>query len=293
LIPAIKQESGIVARPAARSREKRHSLLGVEDGKMKKFLLACATLASVTAFLAAKNPPRPANFSGNWELDTNQTKSLPQGLESYTLAVKQSNDQLDVQSTLKGDLQQAMPNRSDTSYPGGENPGTMGRYPGGGYPGGMGMPRSGGMGMPMPGGRGPMSEGMPGGGMPGGRGGGGRRSGMGGKGQVIAAFKLYPTKVAYKLDGSDTSAKLGNSDQSDATAKANWEKGGKEIKLSLSGDDTSDRRGEQVRMKDTWKLSKDGQTLKIDRTVQMMRGSTTVHLVFRKVGEAPRSKSAS
>ncbi|MGH9434259.1 MAG: hypothetical protein ACRD3T_22250 [Terriglobia bacterium] len=259
---------------------------------MKKTLLFCLALATLTTLLAARTPPKPVDFSGNWVLDTSQTKNVPQGLESYSIAVKQSEQQLDVQTTLKGDLRQSLPNGSSGPNPGEQAPGPVGRYPGS-YPGGMGMPRTGGMGMP--GGRAgvPMGEGIPGGGMPGGRGGEGRQPGAGGRAQAIAAFKLYPSNAVYKLDGSESTAKLGGSDPSTATTKANWEKGGKEVKLSLTGDDNSDRRGGQIQLKDTWKLSKDGQTLKIDRTVQTMRGSGTVHLVFRKQDAASTSNPAS
>ncbi|MGH9452524.1 MAG: hypothetical protein ACRD2O_00970 [Terriglobia bacterium] len=267
---------------------------------MKKTLLLCLALASTVALLNAKNPPKSADFSGNWVMETDQTKNLPQGLESYRMAIKQTGEQLGVQTTLKGDLRPMgnLPNIPNGPNGGGQGPGSTGRYPNtapGGYPGGMGggmgMPRVGGMGMP--GGRagGPMSEGIPGSTMPRGGGGEGRRPG-GGRSQAIAAFKLYPSNAVYKLDGSESTAKLGGSAHSGASLKANWEKGGKQLKLSLTGDDDSDRRGEQIQLKDVLKLSKDGQTLKVDRTVRTARGSSTLHLVFHKEGSAPASSPA-
>ena len=267
---------------------------------MKKTLLLCLALASGATLLNARNSQKSVDFSGNWVLDANQTKNLPQGIESYGMTIKQTAQQLDVQTTLKGDLRPMANLPNEPNGPNGrtQGPDSPGRYPGdspGGYPrgmgGGMGMPRVGGMGMP--GGRaaGPMGEGIPGGTMPRGGGGEGRRPSAG-RSQAIAAFKFYPDNAIYKLDGSESTAKLGGSAQSGASLKANWEKGGKQLKLSVTGDDDSDRRGEQIQLKDVLKLSKDGQTLKVDRTVQTARGSSTLHLVFHKQGSASTNSPA-
>ena len=102
----------------------------------------------------------------------------------------------------------------------------------------------------------------------------------------IAAFKTYPRSAVYKLDGSASTAQLGDRDRSDATAKAEWAKGGKQLKLTLVGEGAE--KSGQAELKDEWKL--DGQYLKIDRNVHTPNGSTTVHLVFRK--ESPDSTGA-
>ena len=141
----------------------------------------------------------------------------------------------------------------------------------------MGMPGGGGGGS-----RGPMGEGMPGGGMPGGGGGGGRSRGENRSQAEIAALKLYPPSAVYKLDGSESTAMLGGPDGSDATLKAEWAKSGQILKLSMAGSEESRQRAEQVQVKDQWKLSKDGQSLMVDRSVRSPEGSGTVHLVFRK-----------
>jgi hypothetical protein len=96
----------------------------------------------------------------------------------------------------------------------------------------------------------------------------------------VAALELYPRTAVYKLDGSASTAQLGGPMQSDATLRAEWEKGGKALKLSLAS--SGDGRAREVQLKDDWKLSDDGQTLMVDRNVRSPEGSGTVHLVFRK-----------
>lgn len=242
---------------------------------MKKIVPVCFALTFCAAIAGAKTPPKPADFSGNWVLDTSQTKKVPQGLESYTMRVAQAAGRMKVQTTVKGDLRPT--GDLNAPYPQG-GPGTG--YPGR-YPGRMGsMGRMGGMGTPVGGmGGGPMSEGMPtGAGVPGGAG-GQPRMGRHSSG-TAAAFSVYPETAVYKLDGSESTVELGGPMHADATSKAAWAKSNKELKLSLAGATNSSWRGGSVEIKDQWKLSKDGQHLLVDRTVHAPSGSTTIHLVF-------------
>jgi hypothetical protein len=236
---------------------------------MKKTLLMFLAVGFCTTLARAKQSSNPANFSGNWALDFSQTKNPPAGLQAYSMIVNQDQQELNVKTSLQGDLQ---PAQSDTSgYPGGSS----GGYPGGrgGMGGGMGMPGRGGMGMPGGG------MGMPrGGGMPGGGGGGRDGEGRG----TVAAYKLYPQSVVYKLDGSASSAQLGDPEQMDATAKAELEKNGEVLKLSLVGSESSGQRGGKIQVKEEWRLSQDGKSLRVDRSVKSPEGSGTVHLVFSK-----------
>lgn len=249
-----------------------------------KTMPLCLALAFGAALVPAKAPPKPADFSGKWVLDTSQTKNLPQGLESYSMVVKQDAQQLTVKSSLKGDLKPM----GDLNGP---NPGGQ---QGAGYPGGpihgsggigMGrMGRMGGMGMPG-GGEAPMGEGMPGGGLPAG-GVGGRGGNRGSRGQgkshgTIAAFVSYPRRAAYKLDGSETSAQLGGPMHTSATLKANWAKNNQVLKMSVDANAYSGM-GSDMLLKDQWKLSKDGESLMVDRSVRSRGGSGTLHLVFHK-----------
>jgi len=227
--------------------------------------------------LPAKGPPKVANFSGEWVLDFNQTKNPPAGLEDYSMVVNQDQQQLKVETSLKGDLK-ASQEASDSGYPGGSRGGRRGGGIGGGMGGvGIGMPR-GGMGMPGSGGGMPNDSGMPGG------------SGGGGNGSPrvtssrgsVAAYKLYPSSAVYKLDGSESTTQLGDAEQTAATAKTEWGKNGEELKLSLAGDENPEGKGGKVQIKEQWKLSADGQFLTIERSVKAPDGSGTVHLVFSK-----------
>jgi hypothetical protein len=145
---------------------------------MKKTLPLCLALSFCAVAVEAKTPRKPADFSGNWILNTAQTKKAPAGLESYRMLVTQDAQQLKVQTRLEGDLQsranvnQSYPQGSQgTGSPNGQ-PGTVGGdvNVGPGPIGGVGMPPGGvgpmgGPGMPV-GGVGPMGGvGMPVGGV--------------------------------------------------------------------------------------------------------------------------------
>ena len=135
--------------------------------------------------------------------------------------------------------------------------------------------------------------GMPGGigiGIPGG--GGGRPRGEGRSQGSVAAFMLYPHSAVYKLDGSESAAQLGDPMQTDATSKAEWASGGEVLKLSLVGKGDSDQKSGEIQVKDQWKLAKEGQFLMVDRTVHSGRGSSTVHLAFRKQDAASAGSAA-
>lgn len=233
---------------------------------MKKVFLVFLELAFFLAFVQAKEPSKPVNFSGNWLLNFGETKNPPAGLQAYSLVVNQDQQHLKVGTSLEGDLQRAQDVRNSGSYPGG----TPGGYPGrrGGMGGGLGLP-------------GRIGIGMPGGGMgiPGGRGGGRPRGEGPAQGNVVA-YKLYPPSAVYKLDGSESTATLGDPQQSGATSKAAWAKNGKELKLSLAGNGDSGQRGSKIQLKEQWKLSEDGKSLRIDRSIKSPEGSGTVHLVF-------------
>jgi hypothetical protein len=220
---------------------------------MKKILLVLLTLAFCSTIVQAKQPSKPTNFSGNWVLNFGETKNPPAGLQHYTMVVNQDEQQLKV----------------DT---GGNPGGTSGGYPGGrrgGMGGGLGMP--GGIGIGMPGG----GMGMP-------RGGGGRPRAEGPLQGNVAAYKLYPQSAVYKLDGSESTVQFGDPEQTNATSKAEREKNGEVLKLSLVGNGDSDQRGGKIQVKEQWKLSEDGKSLKVDRSIKSPEGSGTVHLVFLK-----------
>jgi hypothetical protein len=240
---------------------------------MKKFLLAILALLALAVwmtFVEAKEPSRPPNFSGNWVLNFGQTKNPPDGLQGYSLVVNQDEKQLKVETTLQGDLQSVPNTPNSGGYPGG--PGRRGGMGVGlGIPGGIGI----GMGIPA-------GLGMPGVGMGIPRGGGGRSRSAGALQRNVAAYKIYPENVLYKLDGSEGTAQLRDRDQTNATSKAKRAKDGEMLKLSLVGNGDSGNKGNKVQITEKWKLSDDGKSLKVDRTVKSPEGSGAVHLLFLK-----------
>lgn len=258
---------------------------------MKKSLPLLLGLVVGLTVLEAKSPTSTTDFSGNWVLDLGRSKNLPDGLDSYRLVVSQAAQQMKVESTLEGELK-AVEN-VDAPYPGGRGSGRGGGYPGGGYPGG-GYPggRRGGMGIPgvgvgWPGG-GMGVPGMPGTGQGGSGGsGGGRPRGQGKAQAAVAAFTFYPHLAVYALDGSEASTQLGGPASDEATTKADWEKNGQGLKLSLvqNGDSHS-----QIKLQEQWRLSKDG-LLTIERAVKSPGGSGTLHLVFFKQAAPPSTAS--
>jgi hypothetical protein len=233
---------------------------------MKKILLVWLTLAFCSTIVQAKQPSKATDFSGNWVLSFGQTKNPPAGLQHYSMLVNQDEQQLKVATTLQGDLQATPNTPNDSGYPGG-SPGSSGRR--GGMGGGLGMP--GGIGVGMPGG----GMGMP-------RGGAGRPRAEGPLQGNVAAYKLYPPSAVYKLDGSESTVQLGDPEQSSATSKAEREKNGEVLKLSLVGNGDSGQGGGKIQVKEQWKLSEDGKSLKVDRTIKSPEGSGTVHLVFSR-----------
>ncbi len=126
-----------------------------------------------------------------------------------------------------------------------------------------------------------MGEDMPGVGYPGGGQGaprGSQRSEKQGLAR-IAAFQLYPASAVYKLDGSESTAPFGVAAHGDASLKADLAKNADSLKLAITG---SDQDSGQIKLREQWKLSKDGQSLLIDRNVRSPGGSANVHLVFYK-----------
>jgi hypothetical protein len=240
---------------------------------MKKFMLAFLALLALAAWLTfaeAKEKSKQTDFAGRWVLNFGQTKNPPDGLQRYDLVVNQDEQQLKVNTTLEGDLQNPANAPNSGGYPGGS-----GRR--GGMGGGLGLPGGVGIGMGIP-----IGVGIPGVGMGIPRGGGGRtRSGGPSQGN-IAAYKIYPENVVFKLDGSEGTAHFRDRDQTNATSKAERAKDGGVLKLSLLGSKDSVNSREKVQITEQWKLSEDGKSLMADRTVKSPEGSGTVHLVFIK-----------
>ena len=103
--------------------------------------------------------------------------------------------------------------------------------------------------------------------------GGGRGRGMGGG---------FPPSVAYKLDGTETTAEATGGRGGTTTLKAEWKDGGKALalkrvsKFNFNGNDVTRTTTED------WSLSADGKTLTVKRTSETQNGPQTSTLVFDK-----------
>jgi hypothetical protein len=219
--------------------------------KSKMFLAILGTfIFSYSAFPAE---PTQTDYSGTWVLDKSKTRNLPPKLQSYTMVVTQTEEQLTVETKVEGDLRPPR-HESDEDFPGGGGPpgGPGGE---GGFPGG---PQTGG----------PPPEG-PGGDFPG----GGPPSGVMALGMVIPS-------ATYLLDGKETTVELEGRMPGTATLKAKWAKDKKAIELSAVRHVEFQGNRMSFTTKETWKLSADGEVLNLQRTVETLRGTDTVKLTF-------------
>ena len=108
----------------------------------------------------------------------------------------------------------------------------------------------------------------------------------------VAAYKLYPPSAVYKLNGNESTAQFGDSEQNAATSKAEWVKNGEVLKLSLIGNEDSGQKGGKIEVRDEWRFSEDGKCLMIDRNIKSPEGSGTVHLFFFRKEVGPSSGDA-
>jgi hypothetical protein len=237
---------------------------------MTKFVVRSlfTLVLAVGVYSASQAQSKTTDFSGKWALDKSLTSDLPQTLESYTLTVTQDAQHLTYETDLQGEI------------------GMRGRR-GGGRRGGEGSPSN-----RQEGGQ----EGGQGGGSPRGPG-GGRRERSGGDGGFSLpkdaimgmALRMTPAKATYTLDGKETAQQLEDSgnDQrrrrgGSLAFKANWKKGGKILELqSIRKFETPE--GERtMTSKDLWELSENGDTLTINREIDMPMGMQEVKFVFTK-----------
>jgi hypothetical protein len=219
----------------------------------------------IGTYSACAAQSKTTDFSGKWALDKSRTSDLPPSLESYTMNVSQDAEQLTIETDLQGDLgMRGRPGRT-----GGQGGGRRGE---GGLPGG---------------GRG---GGFPGGRIPGGGPGGGGFSLP--KDAVIGmALRTAPPKAIYRLDGKETSRQVEARESGDGRRsepggsiafKANWKKGGKALELQSNRKFETPEGERSMTSKDRWELSEDGNTLTVQRTIDMPMGVEEVKLVFTK-----------
>jgi hypothetical protein len=223
-------------------------------------LLTVALIIGIHSACAAQS--KTTDFSGKWALDKSRTSDLPPSLESYTMNVIQDAEQLTIETDLQGDL------------------GMRGRS--GGF-GGRGGRRRGEGGLPGGGGQG--------GGFPGGRSPGGGGFSLPRDAVVGMALRMAPPKAVYSLDGKETLQQVEARESGDGRPsqpsgsvafKANWKKGGKTLELQSNRKFETPEGERSMTSKDRWELSEDGNTLTVQRTIDMPMGVEEVKLVFTK-----------
>jgi hypothetical protein len=228
--------------------------------KKSKAILSILGLVLLSSF-AISVAAAQEDFSGDWVLDKGKTHDLPPGLKGYTMVVTQTEQQLVVETKLEGDL------RTPEGGPG-EGPPEGKGPPGGGFPGGE--PGEGG-----PPGGGPGAGGFPPGGPPVG----------------TMALRMVIPKASYFLDGQESTAPLEQPMPGTAKLKAKWTKDKKGLELSSFRETNFGGNSVTFTTREKWALSDDGETLKIQRSVETPRGLDTIKLTFHKVpGKPPLPK---
>lgn len=237
---------------------------------MKKLIIGMALLTALAASNAlAGAGGAQTDFSGWWVLDMHKTHDVPGHLQSYQMEVTQTAKLITIETRVEGDFR--VERKSQRSAGGGGFPGGGGRMPG--------LPRGGGF----PGSR----SGYPGGSS--GRG----PAGLDTRVMKAMAFSTASRVATYNLDGTPSTVEVEKPMPGSTTLQATWQKNGKQLNLSIVENIRGNPKPLKVREK--WKLSKDGQRLEVERSVHTPRGAAKIKMVFNKAllpGEkAPQQSS--
>ena len=184
-----------------------------------------------------------------------KTRELPPDLKSYTLTVKQEDQQFTLESKLEGDPNPAKP---DQAGPGHESNVT----------GPPAHPTASTIGIQS--GSTPTNENGP---------------GTSNSRTVMArgrALAMVIRRMTCTLDGKESAREVGGISPGQIRRKAFWRKGDKTLEINLARD--FDIQGSKVTstVKELWEISDDGKVLKIKRTVNLLAGWDEVTLVFAK-----------
>lgn len=241
---------------------------------MKRLLFGLMAIGLFPGFTLGGQHSAHVNFSGRWVLSMTRTKHMPLGLKACTMLVRQTGQQLEVRTEQKGNLRQRSRHTERPISRGGELPPGWTPSPQGEVP------------TPDPGGArygigGPPTERVPI--IPGSS--GHARPTQTITDMVYAAFAFYPRDADYNLDGSKSTVTFGREKRAAAKAWLRWSEGGRMLKLSIMGNAVPNDKfnfWKDIVLKDRWKLSKDGQTLFVKRTVRTPVGPSRLRLVFSR-----------
>ena len=219
-------------------------------------LLFC--LVSIVAVKAqAQAPAASASaFAGTWVLDkvsTNTGKDFPRKLRNYKVTVADNEMALNVKSEIDGnvEIEISRDRSADNSDIVSNN-----------------ASRS--------------SVGPPGGGVSGNTLGSAKAETIN-YGGTMALF-FTPNNVTYNLNGEEAKLDIKQGDKVTGVAriKAKLDKSGKQIQFTTIRRMNTMKGDIEITIRETWKLSKDGKTLKMDRTVETPSARDQIVMVLAK-----------
>lgn len=220
---------------------------------MKKlFVSIIVSTVLLFGLLVTATAQTRTNFSGTWVLDTKKTRDLPPDLKSYTLTVKQEDQQFSLESKLEGDPNPVKSDHAQTGLDAGPPAHPTASTVG------------------IQGGSTPTNE---------------NGAGTSNSRTVMArgrALAMVIRRMNCTLDGKESAREVGGISPGQIRRKAFWRKGDKTLEINLARD--FDVQGNKVTstVKELWELSDDGKVLKIKRTVNLLAGWDEATLVFNK-----------
>lgn len=220
---------------------------------MKKCVVAItfwsALLVGVTGSGAAQSR---ANFSGTWALDTKKTGEVPPDLKSYTLTVKQDEQQISFEAKVDGELNPPgrdqsghSPNLSTAETPSHATASSGATSVTGD------AHTAGGNSRPI----------------------------------VLARGRALATvirRVTCPLDGREVSREAGGISPGRIRHKAQWRRNAKTLEVTLARDFDIEGTLRTATIKELWDLAEGGKVLKIKRTVNLLAGWDETTLVFNR-----------
>lgn len=223
---------------------------------MKKLFVSITLLGALMFSVSILGTAQSqTNFSGTWALDMKKTRDLPPDLKSYTLTVKQTEQQISYESKVEGDLNAH--HKQDQAGTGTETP----------------------IAAPLPQ---PNSSGAAGIGNPAVS----DHSAQGsGSGKVMArgrAIGMVIRRMNCTLDGKEAAREVGGISPGQIRRRAQWRRGDKSLEFNIARD--FDVQGKTVTstVKEQWELSDDGKVLKVRRTVNLLAGWDEATLIFTR-----------
>lgn len=222
-------------------------------------LLFCLVSVVAVNETLAQTPSTSASasaFAGTWVLDrasTNTGKDFPRKLKNYKVTVADNELALNVKSEIEGNVEiEILSNRnSDAPEIVSNNASRSSIAPAGGGVSGNTL--------------------------------GSAKAEPINYGGTMALF-FTPNNVTYNLNGEEVKLDIKQGDRVTGVAriKAKLDKSGKQIQFTTIRRMTTMKGDIEITVRETWKLSKDGKTIKFDRTVETPTARDQIVMVLAK-----------